>query len=377
MITQHSRGDRESIYELLYSAEVPAPSATLGFEENVERVQRWNVHFAERLRKFLSGLAAAEKLQIDWHAVIALATERYRSRFLSLAKSVPDFMIWASLVEHAATRATVAAIQADVARTGEAVTDIWAAVAEIRAAVTELRPDYALALDAGRGSFGRVEALLALDAPAGDAMPALRAVMQRANAGVLVDSIVPAGSRGYEPHVTFPTVEEIYIDPRYRAAIAHESARPADDHWWDEERAARDDFDLMLAGYVTSLDATRLPMLLLGHPGAGKSVLTKVLAARLPASTYTVVRVPLRRVSANAPLIAQVQEALDLATNRRVEWSRLADQSTGTIRVVLLDGLDELLQASQQDRSSYLQEVIEFQRHEQGFVKVGVTVRER
>jgi hypothetical protein len=120
----------------------------------------------------------------------------------------------------------------------------------------------------------------------------------------------------------------------------------------------------MLAGYVTSPDAVRLPMLLLGHPGAGKSLLTKVLAARLPASVYTVVQVPLRRVSANAPLINQVQEALDLATNRRVEWWQLAGQSTGTVRVVLLDGLDELLQASQQDRSGYLQEVMEFQRRE-------------
>lgn len=42
----------------------------------------------------------------------------------------------------------------------------------------------------------------------------------------------------------------------------------------------------------------------------------------------------------------------------------MAAQSQDTIRVVLLDGLDELLQASQTDRSGYLQEVMEFQRHE-------------
>ena len=93
-------------------------------------------------------------------------------------------------------------------------------------------------------------------------------------------------------------------------------------------------------------------------------MLTKVLAARLPSSAYTVVRVPLRKVSANAPLVDQIQQALDLATNRRVDWWRLSEQSAGTIRVVLLDGLDELLQASNSDRSGYLQEVGEFQRRE-------------
>ncbi len=120
----------------------------------------------------------------------------------------------------------------------------------------------------------------------------------------------------------------------------------------------------MLAGHMTSPDATRVPMLLLGHPGAGKSLLMKVLAARLPPEEYTVVRVPLRRVDSDAPLINQIQQALNLATNCRVEWWQLAEQSGGSVRVVLLDGLDELLQASQHDRSGYLQEVAEFQRLE-------------
>ena len=76
------------------------------------------------------------------------------------------------------------------------------------------------------------------------------------------------------------------------------------------------------------------------------------------------VRVPLRKVSANAPLLDQIQQALDPATNRRVDWWRLSGQSASTIRVVVLDGLDELLQASNSDRSGYLQEVMEFQRLE-------------
>ena len=130
--------------------------------------------------------------------------------------------------------------------------------------------------------------------------------------------------------------------------------------WWEDKRP-REDFDSLLVAHVLSPDATKLPMMLLGDPGAGKSMLTKVFAARLPDTGFTVVRVPLRRVTASARIAVQVQEALDQATGGRVPWPQLSDQSAGTIPVILLDGLDELLQASDGDRSAYLQDVLEFQ----------------
>ncbi|MFC7728894.1 NACHT domain-containing protein [Actinomadura keratinilytica] len=138
--------------------------------------------------------------------------------------------------------------------------------------------------------------------------------------------------------------------------------RVADESWW-WRRPVHDDIDLLLAAHLTTPEATRLPLLLLGHPGAGKSLLTEMLAARLPPSGYTVVRVPLRRVDAGAPVYDQIQQALDQATHRRINWWELADQSAHTIRVVLLDGLDELIQAAG-DRNAYLQDVVDFQRRE-------------
>ena len=44
----------------------------------------------------------------------------------------------------------------------------------------------------------------------------------------------------------------------------------------------RDDFAGFLAAHLTTTQATEAPMLLLGQPGAGKSSLTRILAARLP-----------------------------------------------------------------------------------------------
>lgn len=371
LIAQPVRWGGESVWDVLYAAEVPAPSAVRGFSENVLQVTVWFSGFSSDIDGFIGGLAAGENTVINWKPIVSSAIERYLSHFLALAAKVPEFMIWAMLNEGAATRTAVADLRADQA--GQ-VAAVLADGAATRAAVDGLRADMAAALDANRDALGRLAALLALDAGRpGEMMQDLRQSLAWANNGVLTEKIIPEDAQSYAG-IEFPTVGESYINPRYRSALASSQTelierllgvlRPADELWWDRY-PSRDDFDLMLAAYVTSPDATRLPLLLLGHPGAGKSMLTKVFAARLPPSAYTVVRVPLRRVAANAPVRTQIEQALADSTNGRVNsWWQLAAQSQDTIRVVLLDGLDELLQASQDDRSGYLQDVMEFQQHE-------------
>ena len=439
VIVEH--GAEHPIFQSLYVNEIPAPYPALGFDENSRRLYPWYRAFSEDVRWLLRGIASMKSPEvrkiidrINWDNVADEATDRYRSLFLGLAATVPEFAIWASLGEHAATRSALGSVGDTVRRVGDTVADVASdvrkagdAVADIGADIGGLRAAIDAALEVRRDALGRVEALLALGAAPGDAPRDLRGIMNRANRGVLTETIIPVDAHTYGPDIKFPSVDQIYINPQYRAmvldsglsgrtlpgrraqrtaesphassqeapaSIAAEAAgmagtgtaagdapgspgggsrsslgsrgtaRVADERWW-EQLPSRDDFDLMLAGHVTCPNATRVPMLLLGHPGAGKSMLVKLLAARLPASEYTVVRVALRRVGAHAPIIDQIRDGLDLATHGRVrEWWQLAEQGGDTVRVVLLDGLDELLQASQQDRSGYLQEVAEFQRVE-------------
>ena len=122
------------MFDVLYAAEVPAPSPSLGFEEKVSEVVGWTANFALALDEFLAGLSVAQSLHIDWDTVQDGAVERYRSHFLSLAAEVPEFMIWALLGENAATRS----------------------------AIGKLRADMAQALDGSREALARVESMLAL-----------------------------------------------------------------------------------------------------------------------------------------------------------------------------------------------------------------------
>jgi hypothetical protein len=104
--------------------------------------------------------------------------------------------------------------------------------------------------------------------------------------------------------------------------------------------------------------------MVLGQPGAGKSVLTKVLAARLPPRGFLPVRVALREVPAEAEVQDQIEYAIRAATGLRMDWPEVARAAGSAVPVVLLDGFDELLQATGVSQSDYLIKLARFQQRE-------------
>ena len=325
------RAAGESLVSMLWTVEVPMPGGAVGFAEVAERVDECFRTLSDSVYTFLDGLDVPRPREP------LKAGRRYREYYLRLANTVPDFWIWAQLGEHTATRAALA----------------------------EARADVLAALDGPGAALSRIEALLSTLSVGTAAPGRLREALARANRDVLDRPVVGWPDTDDSPGaITFPTIAESYINPRYRLTVAGGVNRPADESWWADQ-PVRTDVDLMITTLLTAFGATRRLLLLLGHPGGGKSMFSKVLAARLPAESYTVVRVPLRQVVANAPLHDQIRHALDLSTHGRVtDWFALADDGAPTVRIVLLDGLDELLQASTHDRSGFLREVMEFQRGE-------------
>ncbi|MFJ5631052.1 NACHT domain-containing protein [Streptomyces goshikiensis] len=142
---------------------------------------------------------------------------------------------------------------------------------------------------------------------------------------------------------TIPSLAAGYINPAFRVG-----GRPADwrlsaDSWWDG-RPLREDIAGFLAAHLLSHQATQAPLLVLGHPGSGKSLLMKLVAARLPQSEFSCLHVELRHVPAELDLQEQLEWALFRSTGHRAPWPD-ALPSGAAVRVVLLDGLDELIQA--------------------------------
>ncbi|MFJ3503500.1 helix-turn-helix domain-containing protein [Streptomyces sp. NPDC090135] len=165
-----------------------------------------------------------------------------------------------------------------------------------------------------------------------------------------------------------PTLAEGYVDPSFRLAPHPVDRDLASDEWW-ERQPLLDDLGTFLATHLLTSRAVRSPLLVLGHPGSGKSLLTRLIAARLPENEFFCVRVELRHVPADTDVQEQIEAELLRTTGRRTPWPDAVASGAGLSRVVLLDGFDELLQAGAHHLDarrqwSYLRDIELFQERE-------------
>ncbi|MFJ9766965.1 NACHT domain-containing protein [Streptomyces erythrochromogenes] len=140
-----------------------------------------------------------------------------------------------------------------------------------------------------------------------------------------------------------PSLAAGYVNPAFRVAGRSADRRLSADAWW-EGLPLREDMAGFLAAHLLTHQATQAPLLVLGHPGSGKSLLMKLVAARMPQSEFSCLHVELRHVPAELDLQEQLEWSLFRSTGRRESWPD-ALPSGEAVRVVLLDGLDELIQA--------------------------------
>lgn len=161
--------------------------------------------------------------------------------------------------------------------------------------------------------------------------------------------------------VVLPPLRDAYINPGCRVAEVNPGDAPAEHDWWGNQNSIPD-VETLLAGYLVSPRATQAPLVVLGEPGSGKSKLTEVLAARLADSDFLPIRVELRTVPAESMIHEQIEHAVYRGPGERVSLHDLLEAADGALPVVMLDGFDELLQASGVNRYDYLEQVRDFQR---------------
>lgn len=260
------------------------------------------------------------------------ALRRYEAEYKLLAAEVPEFEIWAMLGEHEATHR----------------------------------------------SLGRLEELMHSLAGnlAGSRTERANAAINRA---VLDEPLLGTGAPEDLPDLVVPPVRDGYLGPPFRWTVIDQDSRPADEGWW-RRASLETDLDTFLAAFLASPESHLRPLVVLGHPGSGKSMLTKVCSARLSTTDgFVAARIPLRQVTdPNAPIYQQVSSVLGSRTHGRVSWEELSATPDTTTRVLFIDGLDEFMQATGAAESNYLQNVVEFQRVERvtsGPVAVVVTSR--
>lgn len=313
-----------AVADHLLRSHLPLPSPHEPYESTLTALRGFYASMAGHMEAYVSGLAVWDRLaptaRVEVTATLRdhvpdAALACYEEMFRRLATDFPDVGIWADRVDHRATRAAVRQLEESVTRLADTQ------------------------LPAGRlTTLRRAEALL-LDAP------------------ILGVDEIGAG-------IAIPNLREAYVSADFRVAGLAAADEPMGEQWW-QQHEVRSGLDMFLEGFLTAPKAVEVPILLLGLPGSGKSLLTKVLAAQLPAEDFLVVRVPLRDVPADADVQDQIEAAIRQATGERtMDWANVVRAAGPALPVVLLDGFDELLQATGLHQSDYLERVAHFQRRE-------------
>lgn len=153
----------------------------------------------------------------------------------------------------------------------------------------------------------------------------IRNTLSHVYKSALDEPIIPA--RDMPAGLGIPTLDAGYVDHRFRIAEIISSSELGDDSWWSEESIA-DDVCRYLLARLTSSETASL-VILLGQPGSGKSVLARILAARLAKMGRLAVRVDLRQVPANADLQDQIEFAIRAATGGKLRGRSLLNLPVG------------------------------------------------
>ncbi|NUT48454.1 MAG: ATP-binding protein [Saccharothrix sp.] len=304
----------------LFDGTWPLPTADRTYGDNLSLLSEAYRTAAGSLIVVIKASEAWAKLDPDDQSTLSLklfdlsatAVDRYEELVKRLAGDFPELAFWLQFEHERVVEASLARVEADLS-----------------------------AMTRGHDAGVRRAELSARH----------RAVLDRP---ILDADDLPAGLR-------LPPTGDAYVDPDFQVVSMAPDARPEELGWWSERRV-RTDLHRFLVGHLTAPDATARPLVVLGDPGSGKSLLTKVLASRLPAEDFVVVRVELRTAPAEDDVLNQVEHGIRAALHEPVSLAELCRTSGEALPVIMLDGFDELLQVSGVSHTDYLVKVERLQR---------------
>lgn len=304
----------------------PMPAPHLPFEHTMKALYEHFLRIGISLYGFLAGLDVFSRASLGGVAdsmrrdLPSLAVRKYEEAYRALMVQAPEFGVWAGMVDGQATRAAVTQ-----------------AVADLRSELTRHHEALHAAEDHVRTGLARQH----------------RARLRRS---LLSSSDAPS-------HVVIPTLEQAYVDPQGLVGVAGPADLPATEAWWTAKPRVLDVPGFLL-GHLTSAAAVEQPVVVLGQPGSGKSVLTEVLSSQLSDTGFMVIRVELRKVHSDSSVQQQIEKSLYQTLGETVTWPDLVRRTRPALSVVIMDGFDELLQATGVNRADYLTQLQEFQQRE-------------
>jgi hypothetical protein len=309
-----------------------------GFMEFVQKLAFWEKDSEEEQRENIKQIRKVSKN----------AAKCFEAQYFELARRYEDFAVWANLQEHKGTKKLIGSlseyVQQHAALVAAAKTEIDFGLAKLHQAVLSI-PE----------TLKTSQATEIFDS------------LKRHSEERILEPIAERGDtvRATQGHsLRFPRIVDAFVPQSFQVLRSEGRVRSLEDPQTWKGLDRREDLGAFFLSFLTSPYSTETPLVVLGHPGSGKSLLTKVLSAQLMSVHFTVVRVPLREVDAESGVVAQIEERIRSVTHASDPWAKLSGTFKNNPPLVILDGYDELLQASGKVFRSYLNDVRNFQRNE-------------
>lgn len=164
-------------------------------------------------------------------------------------------------------------------------------------------------------------------------------------------------------NVVFPAKKDIFVPQRFKSLLYRNNLRLESSKTW-ANCEERQNIGKFISDVLRHSVTGSLPLLILGHPGAGKSLLCHMLAARILFHEYHVIIVRLRDTIADLKIRQQIDQQIERDFTNGCTWDMITESGPQKPLLIIFDGYDELLQASGKTYSNYLQEIADFQREE-------------
>lgn len=184
-------------------------------------------------------------------------------------------------------------------------------------------------------------------------------------------SIIEEKKDDFDEEIVFPPKKDIFIPQAFQALAYRKSMQLEQNDTWKDAYAGEE-----IGPYIRNIlchpKYGELPMLILGLPGAGKTLLCHMLAARILSAEYYVIIIRLRDAIAEDTIMKQIDAQIDGDLGEKCTWDDLRRAPLDKPLLLIFDGYDELLQASGKTYSNYINKIAEFQAEQRSIYHVCV-----
>jgi len=274
------------------------------------------------------------------------AAEQFRAQYFDLASQYGEFAVWSNLREHAATH--------------QQVESLSKSAKVLFAELSKRKVDIDLGLRKLHADIQSIPKLVSEY----QAQTVWKDLQKQYTSAIQQPIIKdPSSAQEARPALNYPARNDIYIPQSFKVLRYSQGTHLEEEETWRTVPTRKDLGDFILS-YLKSPYSAASPLVILGHPGSGKSLLSQILAAQIMSDVFAPIRLELRSINADNEIEAQIEEQIRKDIARPVTFSSLLDSLDGRPAIVIFDGYDELLQATGQVFAGYLTKVQKFQERE-------------